>query len=48
MSEGKVRKIGRKTAFVDAEVFSEDGTSAAVARCTIMLTERHEEGRGGA
>lgn len=38
--EGRVRKIGRTMAFVDAEVFSEDGSSAAVARCTIMLGGR--------
>jgi acyl-CoA thioesterase len=40
MSEGKVRKVGRKTAFADAEVFNEDGAIAAVARCTIMLAEK--------
>ena len=43
LCEGTVRKIGRKTAFVDAEVSDEDGAGIAVARCTIMISQTEKK-----
>ena len=44
MGDGNVRKMGRKTAFVDAEIFDADGNSVAVARCTIMISSSQKKG----
>jgi uncharacterized protein (TIGR00369 family) len=41
--KGTVRKMGRKTAFVDAEVFNEDGGGVALARCTITISRSRKK-----
>ena len=39
LGEGRVKKLGKSVAFSDAEVRDEDGTTVALARCTIMLAD---------
>jgi uncharacterized protein (TIGR00369 family) len=39
LAEGRIKKIGRQVAFSEAEVRDEDGTTVALARCTIMVSD---------
>jgi uncharacterized protein (TIGR00369 family) len=39
LAEGLVKKLGRQVAFSDAEVRNENGTTVALARCTIMISD---------
>jgi uncharacterized protein (TIGR00369 family) len=36
LAEGRASKLGRQVAFSDAEIRDEDGTTVALARCTII------------
>ena len=40
LAEGRVKKLGRSVAFSDAEIRDEDGTTVALARCTIMVADQ--------
>lgn len=42
LGEGRVNKLGRHVAFSDAEIRDEDGTTVAMARCTIMIAEKKQ------
>ena len=39
LAEGRVNTLGRHVAFSDAEVRDVDGTTVALARCTIMVAD---------
>jgi uncharacterized protein (TIGR00369 family) len=39
LGEGRLRKLGKRLAFSDAEVKDEKGKTVAIARCAIMIVE---------
>ena len=39
LAEARINKLGRQVAFTDAEVKDEDGTTVALARCTVMVPD---------